>query len=270
MAWDVVTATARDRAVAFLRSLQDACAQRLMPVPGGHALLDARHPRLWDANHLRVEAHEPPDAGALAEAAEQHLAGLPFRAITALDEVAGCALESPLAAYGYRPEHELLMLLGETPPAPDPAIPIAEVPLARVAASRRAAAVQLGVGDDEVGRQLASRDELIAAATEVRCFAVLAGNGGGIAARCQLYRTGPVAQVENVYTVPAHRSRGYAGALVSHAALTARDAGAQLVFLVSASDGRARPLYRGLGFADAGLLPRFRKLPQGQAAPPRL
>jgi ribosomal protein S18 acetylase RimI-like enzyme len=252
-----VTAVGRPRAVAFIRDLQDACAQRIVPAPGGHALLDDRHPDLWDANHLRVETREPPDPAALADAAEELLGDLPFRAITALHEPAGAALESQLLQRGYKPFHDLLMLLGDTPPQPDPAIAIAEVPLARVAASRRAAAVELGTGDDEVGRQLASRDTLIAQATEVRCFAVIDADGE-LVARTQLYRTGTVAQVENVYTLPAHRGRGYAGALVTHAARTAREAGADVVFLVTDSTGRARPLYRRLGFAAAGLLPRWR------------
>jgi ribosomal protein S18 acetylase RimI-like enzyme len=253
-----MTAAARSRAVAFVRALQDACAQRIVPVPGGHALLDDRHPDLWDANHLRVETAAPPDPDALADAAERLLGGVAFRAITALDEGAGSALEPSLLARGYEPWHDLLMLLGDAPPVPDPAIAIAEVPLERIAPSRRAAIVELGIGDDEVGRQFVSRESLVAAATEVRCFAVLTADGE-IAARTELYRTGDVAQVENVYTLPAHRGRGCAGALVTHAARTARDAGAGVVFLVADSRGRARPLYRRLGFADAGLLPRFRK-----------
>jgi GNAT superfamily N-acetyltransferase len=255
--------TARDRAVGFIKALQDACAQRIVPAPGGHALLDDPHRDLWDANHLRVETLEPPDPGALADAAEELLGDLAFRAITVLHEEAGTALEPALRARGYHPVHDLLMLLGDDgPPEPDPAIAIAEVPLARVAASRRAATVELGTGDEEVGRQLASRDTLIARATTVRCFAIL-NRDGELAARTQLYRTGTVAQVENVYTLPHHRGHGYAAALVTHAVRTARADGADLVFLVTDSKGKARPLYRRLGFADAGLLPRFRKPPDG-------
>jgi GNAT superfamily N-acetyltransferase len=252
-----MTATARHRAVAFIRELQDACAQRIVPAPGGHALLDDRHPDLWDANHLRVETPEPPDPDTLADAAEELLGELAFRAITALHEPAGAALEPQLCQRGYKPLHDRLMLLPGAPAQPDPQIPITEVPLAQVAASRRAATVELGTGDEEVGRQLASRDTLIAQATEVRSFAVIDADGE-IAARTQLYRTDAVAQVENVYTLPAHRGRGYAAALVSHTAHTARADGADLVFLVTDSRGKAHPLYRRLGFVDAGLLPRWR------------
>jgi GNAT superfamily N-acetyltransferase len=108
---------------------------------------------------------------------------------------------------------------------------------------------------EQIGRQLASRDALIAAATDVRSFAVLVD--GTIAARCQLYGTGAAMQVENVYTDPAYRLRGLAAALVAHAAREARLAGAEIVFLRTDAGGPAQRLYRRLGFLDASLIPRF-------------
>jgi predicted GNAT family acetyltransferase len=107
-----------------------------------------------------------------------------------------------------------------------------------------------------VGRQLVSRDALVAAVVAERCFAVEL-DSRRIAARCQLYSQGAVAQIENVYTVAAHRRRGFSRALVTHAAGEARAAGATLVFLVADAAGWPQAFYRGVGFADAGLLPRF-------------
>jgi GNAT superfamily N-acetyltransferase len=248
----------RAAALAFLRSLDDACAERVVPIPGGHAVLDGRHPLLWDANHLRVETSEAPDAEALAAAAERHLGALGFRAIGVHHPAVGNALAPPLLACGYRERHDLLMLLGPALARP------AEVPFAIeevageiVSASRVAAAREL-LGSEQVGRQLASRDALIATATDVRSLAML--TGGTIAARCQLYGAGATMQVENVYTDPAHRRRGLAAALVAHAAQEARDAGAAIVFLRTDASGSAQRLYRGVGFVDAGLLPRFHRL----------
>ena len=246
----------RARAVAFLCAIEDACAEQLVPTPGGHAVIDNRHPRLWDANHLRVEGPEAPAMDALAAAAEIHFGRLRFRAITVLEESVGEALAAPLHARGYGAYHHLLMLLGAVPPPPDPAIAIAEITSAQMAASRLGAAIEREVGDEEVGRQLASRDLLIDAATDVRWLAVR--DGDEIAARCRLFTEGGVAQVENVYTAPAHRSRGFAGALVSHAVRAARAGGAEIVFLVTDADEWPQQLYRRLGFAGAGLLHRFR------------
>jgi len=245
----------RGRVLAFMAAIEDACAERIVPVPGGDALLDARHPLLWDANRVRVEAAQPPDAEALVAAAERYYAALPFRAIDVRDAAVGATLAPTLRAHGYRAHPDLLMLLGATLPAPaparapDPGIALAEVDRAAIAPSREAAS--------PVGVQLVSRDALIATAVDQRCFAVL--DGGEVVARCVLYASDRVAQVENVYTAPSHRGRGHARALVVHAAGEARTAGAEIVFLVTHADDSPQQLYRRLGFVDAGLLPRFRR-----------
>jgi GNAT superfamily N-acetyltransferase len=251
----------RAAAVAFMRAVEDACAERLVPIAGGCAVVDARHPRLWDANHLRVEASEAPDADALAAAAERHQAQLPFRAINALDAAVGAALAEPLHAQGYCERHDLLMLLDPLAPPPpaDPSIEIAEVSSALIVASHLAAAREHEF-EPEVGRQLASRDELIAAATPVRWFAALADRGE-VAARCKLLGEGTTLQVESVYTSPAHRGRGLARALIVYALREAHAAGAERIFLRTDASDWPQRLYRRLGFVDAGLLPRFHRIP---------
>ena len=250
----------RAKAVAFMRALEGACAERVVACPGGHALLDSRHSRLWDANRVRVEDGVAPDADQLVAAAEEHLGALEFRMITALHERVGEALTDALEARGYAPSHELLMIYAGAPPRAA-GIGVAEVDCERLAATRVAAAVELR-GDAEVGRQLASRDRLIAAAVEVRCFAVL--DPDEIAARCQLHAAGELAQVENVYTLPAHRGHGYSRALVGHAVRAALAGGAKLVFLIADADDWPQDFYRRAGFRDAGLLHRFkRQLPAG-------
>jgi ribosomal protein S18 acetylase RimI-like enzyme len=260
-----VTARARARAIEFLCAIEDACAERIVPFPGGHAILDSRHPRLWGANRLRLEADVAPDADVLAAAAEDHLGGLEFRMIAALDETVGTALGDALAARGYEPAHDLLMIFGgQAPPAgPGPAITV--VACEPLADSRVAAAIERR-GDAQVGRELASRDALIASAVAVRRFAVVVH--GAIAARCQLYADGDVAQVENVYTASQHRRRGFASALVTHAVGEAHAGGAQLVFLVADANDWPQRLYRSIGFRDAGLLHRFKRV-QPATGPPQ-
>jgi GNAT superfamily N-acetyltransferase len=247
----------RATAIGFMRALEGACAERVLDCPGGHALLDSRYPRLWDANRVRVEDGVAPDVDRLVAAAEEHLGGLDFRMITALHEEVGGTLAGALAERGYAPSHELLMVLGGEPPAPAPGVAVTEVDCERLEPTRVAAAVELR-GDAEVGRQLALRDRLIATAVAVRCFAVL--DGDEIAARCQLYRALSVFQVENVYTVPGHRRRGYAAALVSYALREAHSGGARLVFLVADADDWPQGFYRRMGFRDAGLLHRFKRV----------
>jgi ribosomal protein S18 acetylase RimI-like enzyme len=255
-----VDAEARRGAIAFICAIEDACAGRIERAPGGCAVLDPRHPRLWDANHLRVEAPAAPDALELDAAARLHFGDLEFQMISVLHEAVGRALTGPLRSLGYRERHSLLMALASDPPTASPAdAGISEISREHLAATRIAGALERGLVDVEVGAQLVSRDALIASVVKERCFAVEAA-GRQVAARCQLYSEGHVAQIENVHTVPAHRRRGFARALVTHAAREAHAAGATLVFLVADAAGWPQAFYRRAGFVDAGLLPRFLRL----------
>jgi hypothetical protein len=179
-----VNGEARDRAIALLSSIDAGCAEEIVACPGGHAVTDTRHPALWSANHLHVNADEPPDAAGLHAVAVSHFARLGFELITVRHEPVARALTAPLAALGYRPVHELLMLLGERPVAVDAPAPILEVKPADLEASRIAAQLEAGRGA-HVGRQLGSRDRLIARIAAQRCFAVVLS--GEVVARCQLY-----------------------------------------------------------------------------------
>jgi ribosomal protein S18 acetylase RimI-like enzyme len=249
-------AAARRRAIEFLSRIENHCAEAVMPCTGGHAVLDTRHPALWSANHIRVEAAPAPGAAQLDEAAATYLDPLPFRMIAVVDEVAGLALAQPLAALGYSPAHELLMVLEDDR--------CAEESDRVVALSRRlfdATRIDAQIEADrdvEVGMQLASRDALIAELAFVRRRAVMAD--GEVAARVQIYRDHAIAQIENLYTAPAHRRQGLARLLMRHAIAEARAGGAELVFLVADAADWPQDFYARLGFAAAGLLPRYLRL----------
>ena len=57
---------------------------------------------------------------------------------------------------------------------------------------------------------------------------------------------------EDVGTLEEHRGRGYASAVVLHAAELARRAGADFVFLVADAQDWPQHLYRRLGFEPIG------------------
>jgi hypothetical protein len=61
------------------------------------------------------DADEPPDAAGLHAVAVGYFARLGFELITFRHEPVARALAAPLAARGYRPVHELLMLLARFP-----------------------------------------------------------------------------------------------------------------------------------------------------------
>ena len=60
------------------------------------------------------------------------------------------------------------------------------------------------------------------------------------------------AEIDDVLTLPDHRGRGYASALVLEAVARAREAGADLVYLEAAEDDWPQHLYVRLGFETVG------------------
>jgi GNAT superfamily N-acetyltransferase len=71
---------------------------------------------------------------------------------------------------------------------------------------------------------------------------------GEVAAACDLYRLGDVAEIEDVFTLEAARGRGLARAVVLAALRAARTSGADLVFLGADDEDWPRELYAKLGF----------------------
>jgi GNAT superfamily N-acetyltransferase len=89
-------------------------------------------------------------------------------------------------------------------------------------------------------------------------FGILDGDGRP-AAMTKLRSDGRTAQVEDVYTAPESRGRGFASALVSHAVRTAQDQGVEFTFIIANDDDWPKHLYARLGFAPAGRKWAFHK-----------
>jgi GNAT superfamily N-acetyltransferase len=75
---------------------------------------------------------------------------------------------------------------------------------------------------------------------------------GRLVALTLLYSDGRIAQVEDVYTVPEARGRGYARMLVTRAIDLALQAGHELTFIVADDHDWPKQLYRKLGFEPVG------------------
>ena len=58
--------------------------------------------------------------------------------------------------------------------------------------------------------------------------------------------------MEAVATLPAHRGRGYASAVVQHAVGEALAAGHDLIFLTALADDWPKELHARLGFEEVG------------------
>jgi ribosomal protein S18 acetylase RimI-like enzyme len=101
-----------------------------------------------------------------------------------------------------------------------------------------------------VVKQLFQGKELIAKRLTMRCFGVVVD--GEVVSSTDLYLRGVDAQIEDVGTLPEHRGRGYASAVVLAAVEEARHAGSELIFLFADAEDWPKELYRRLGFDELG------------------
>jgi ribosomal protein S18 acetylase RimI-like enzyme len=126
---------------------------------------------------------------------------------------------------------------------------------ARMAAARGASWSK----DPETVRQLLIGKQLKAEATSIRWFT--ARVDGEPASYCELYTDGCTAQIEDVTTLPEHRRKGLASAVVLRALAEARSGGHDLVFLVADADDWPQELYVKLGFDAVGRFYSFLRTP---------
>jgi ribosomal protein S18 acetylase RimI-like enzyme len=247
-----------ERALRFL-ALADHAGTHDEPFAYGTAIFDERLPRRWDSNFLLVESLAE-DVAAVELAAEaeriQGAAGLQHRKLELRDEAAGARLEPEFRRLGWTVNRHVLMALHRDPERPPDSTIVHQV---GSDALREPRAEQLRsypwAEDDEVLAQLHEAKELIAKRVETRFYAVL--EDGRPVSWTDLYLAGDTAQIEDVATLEAFRRRGYARAVILHAAAEARGAGAELVFLVADDEDWPKELYRKLGFDDLGRVYEF-------------
>jgi ribosomal protein S18 acetylase RimI-like enzyme len=238
-----------ERALAFLAALERRVSTRIEEYAFGSAHFHDRLPRVWDRNYLLVE-RDPANLDALLEEGErlQGGAGLFHRSFHFVDEEVALRHAPELASRGFTIRRLLVMAAPDDPAGAGPAVEVAHDDL-RPAREAYLAGEPFG-RDPETVRQLLANDDLLAKATPERCFAV--ANAGRVVSYCRLYGEGAAMQIEDVATLPAHRGRGYASAVVSAAAAAARAAGADLVFLTADEKEPAKDIYRRLGFKPLG------------------
>jgi ribosomal protein S18 acetylase RimI-like enzyme len=240
-----------ERALAFLEALERRVSTRAEPLAFGTAHFHDRLPRVWDRNYLLVE-RDPGELEPLLAAGErlQGAAGLFHRSFHFHDEGAGHTHAPQLADRGFT-IRRLLVMAARYSSAHPGAETAVEVDHATLRTAREAyLATELFGRDPETARQLLANDDVVAAAAGERCFAVR--NSGEVVSYCRLYGEGATMQIEDVATLPEHRGRGHASAVVSAAAAAARAAGADLVFLLADENEPAKEIYRRLRFETVG------------------
>jgi ribosomal protein S18 acetylase RimI-like enzyme len=239
-----------DRAFEFMLRA-DMAGTRTEPFRFGTAVFTPERPLRYDCNYLLVEnVPVGVTANDLAHEADrvQGAAGLEHRLLFFRDASLGERFAADLVDKGWRCDRHVLMSGRRAAERDVDTSAVAEVPHAVIRPARERQIRSYPWGTPEVARQLLEAKHHIP--VETRFFAVLVD--GGVASYADLYLDGDIAQVEDVATVPEHRGRGYASAVVLRAVNEARAAGASLVFLVADAEDWPKELYRKLGFDDIG------------------
>ena len=258
-----------DRYLRALATLAEQCRLRAGEVvqgpPGLIALFDADWPASHTSNRVIATAALADDVGV-----EDVLAfvdtvfagrGLGHRKVDVLDDALGQRLAPGLAAAGYEPGPVLLMAASTTP-GPTPGVIVVE----SVTEAEVAVLVEKGWHleavdfTEETVRQLVGRRVAADRAGKVTRLAVRDPATGQLVAKADLLIGGTVAEIDDVLTLPDHRGRGYASALVLEAVALARSGGADLVFLEAAEDDWPQHLYVRLGFETVGRIHEYSKL----------
>jgi GNAT superfamily N-acetyltransferase len=240
------------RAMAFQRGSLELVAEHVDPIDQGWVVRHRPLPMVWSANHVRIT--RPVVFSEALELAETHLGDLPYRQLMIEDEATGRRLERSFAEEKWEVDRDLVMQLVREPDR--------EADVGVVIDADEDPVMELmrrWIGEDEAIEltpdgldQVVEFTRLTARTRNGRLLGV-PGEHGTLAAITMLFSDGRVAQVEDVYTVPEERGRGYARALVTRAAALAREAGHELVFIVADNDDWPKKLYRKLGFEPIGL-----------------
>ena len=237
-----------ERAAAFEELIRDRCAERVVDTRFGPALFNDTHSTIWSLNVLRAERPGNATAREIAAEADRVQAGLAHRRV--ILPPGATELEHGFRELGWEGDHFLFMVYrgGEEPVETSH---VEEVERERLRRLREAIIREWQTeADDATVEQLIAADYLMWEAANARSFAVV--EDGDVVSSAELFSDGSTAQVEEVQTLPSHRGRGHAKAVVTRAVEEALAGEHEFIFLVAAGDDWPKELYKRLGFEEVG------------------
>lgn len=241
------------RVLAFLRANLARTADELRPIEGGYVVSSSSLPAVWSINHVRVAV--PLGFESVVELADQQMRDRRYVQIVVENQDTGLALEDAFRAASWRTERELLMVLSAPPERYADTSIVIDAGEAEMAEMMRR-----WYGDEELDPR--ALDQLVefsrreSRACRDRLLGVRSSDGE-LVAICKLRGDGRTAQVEDVYTAPEARGRGFARALVTRAVELARDAGHDLIFIIADDNDWPKELYARIGFRPVGRVWQF-------------
>ena len=258
-----MTAGEIERALAFVRGLQERTSTRVEPFRWGRALFNDDIPQRYYSNLVWIESSlTGVDVQELVLEVDRALAGCPHRQIEVDDEDDGSRVAMGLATFGYTAEHSALLALRHHPDRPASADPVEELTFEQarpfaVEVYRR----ELSDSDRATVERFADFRRVVQVAANGRFFARRVD--GRLAGLCELYLVDGVAQIEHVDTLGEFRGRGIARSVISRAVAEARAGGADLVLIEADLDDWPKELYRRLGFDEIVRSWSFTRAPAG-------
>ena len=242
---------ARDRTLEFERETLELVADEFRPIERGWLVRCRSLPLVWSLNQVRVAT--PIDYGDAVALAEEHLGELPYRQLMVEHEHSGELLEQPFRDDGWQVDREVTMVLVRPPDAEvDSNLVVEPGENETLALMRRWTAEdpELKLSGEPLA-QVVEASRLSWRVRNARRLGVLAEDGT-LAAMTLLFSDGRIAQVEDVYTVPEERRRGFARAAVTRAAMLAHTQGHELTFIVADDNAWPKHLYGRIGFEPVG------------------
>lgn len=256
-------AAERERALAFLRGLDEARAERRVRLDGALVVFADSLPLVHDQNKaIAARGLALEDLPALVDEVErlQSASALRHRKIAFDDEAACTDFGDWFRRRGWRQRPLRVMVHRGPAPLPGAVGQAREVDPRELRGAAHAFAAEEPWGrSPEARRQVVAGDALTGRAVSERAFAVAASGGSSIVAYCRLYSRDGVGQIENVTTLSAHRRHGYARSLVSLALRVSLEVN-ELTFLVAEGADWPRHFYARMGFVDVGGFCEFNRL----------
>jgi ribosomal protein S18 acetylase RimI-like enzyme len=240
--------TELERAAAFEELIRDRCVERVVETRFGPALFNDTHSTIWFLNVLRADNAGDASAEEIAAETDRVQAELGHRRV--ILPVGRDDLVEGFRHLEWEPDHFLFMAYrGDSEPVDTTRTE--EVRPEQIRQLREAIIREWQKdADTKTVSEIISAEMLQVQAANSRIFGIV--EDGVVVSSAQLYSHGGTAQVEEVATLPDHRGRGYAKALVTRAVEEAVTGKHEFIFLVADGDDWPKKLYARLGFEELG------------------
>lgn len=254
--------TLHHRLLDFERRVRVAVATRVHDLPFGAVVISDDLPLIFDQNMIQVDAPVAPST--VLDAAETIAAelGWSHRKVEIGDPAVADALRGAFLTEGYSEERCVTMALVNEPATAGPST-MRSAAVSSIAAQRSLArtilAEQPWADNDNVLDQFDERERRLA--DVAAAYNVVAPTDAPVS-RCLVLTDGPLAEIDAVATLSAHRGRGWSDAVMRRAIAVARHNGAEHVMLVADEDDWPSTWYTRLGFREVGRFSQFHRWPE--------